>query len=194
MVSVLFARRAPAHPCMVTRRLIHSYSPTREHDVDWIQVATLGIAVVGATLGVFNAYWMIRKDVVRLRVLSRVIFISTGQVTICVEVINTGYIPVTITEVGYTSGRFAKHKSVITDDFLKRAKLPYRLEPRAAMTVTVEPIALSTPAMERLAFCHAKTACGVLVRKRLSRSWRGDVAKRLREVEQQLQKMSAEHF
>ncbi|OOG47019.1 hypothetical protein [Rhodanobacter sp. C01] len=160
--------------------------------MDLTQGVTLGIAVVGATLGVFNAYWMIRKDVVRLRVLSRVMIISTGQVTVCIEVINTGYIPVTITEVGYTSGRFAKQKTVITNDFLRRTQLPYRLEPRAGMTVTVEPSALDNPVMHHLAYCHAKTACGILVRRRLSRSWRGDAAKRLRAAGQAIQQMSTE--
>ncbi|MEW9623199.1 hypothetical protein [Rhodanobacter geophilus] len=160
--------------------------------MDLIQGVTLGIAVIGATLGVFNAYWMVRKDVVRLRVLSRVMFISTGQVTVCIEVINTGYIPVTITEVGYTSSRFAKQKSVITNDFLRQTQLPCRLEPRAIITVTVEPTSLDDPAMSHLAYCHAKTACGILIRKRLSRSWRGDAAKRLREVERTIQQMSAE--
>ncbi|AIC11142.1 hypothetical protein [Xylella fastidiosa] len=36
--------------------------------MNWTNWLTLALAVLGATLGVFNAVWMIRRDTVRLKV------------------------------------------------------------------------------------------------------------------------------
>lgn len=141
--------------------------------MDWIQGVTLGIAVVGATLGVFNAAWMIRKDTVRLRVSCVIEVTNTGLVTAAIEVINTGYIPVTITEVAFTSARNAKNKLVIINDCLNRCRLPHRLEARASMTVAAAPLDFQHPQMAITRYCHAKTACEVIVRSRI-RAWRNE--------------------
>lgn len=150
--------------------------------MNWIQWVTFGIAVVGATLGIFNAWWAVRKDMVRLRVRNRVLVVSTGHVTLCVEVINTGYIPVTITEIGYTESLFAKKKLVITDDFLRQLSLPHRMEPRTVVTMTVTPAGLDMPEMRRMAYSYAKTACGVVSRCRLPKEWRTEAADQFRTV------------
>lgn len=132
-------------------------------DMGWMQWVTFGIALVGATLGVFNAWWSVRKDLVRLRVRPVAMITDTGIASVGIEVINAGYIPVTISEVGFTSGRRAKHKAIITEDLFSRVRLPYRMEPRTEMTMTITPSFIKSPVQRRATHCFAKTACGVKV-------------------------------
>lgn len=159
----------------------------------WLQAVTLGIAVVGATLGIFNAYWTVRRGVVHLKVRAKAMVISTGHITLCIEVINTGYIPVTITEIGFTTSRFAKKKLVVTDDFLRQTALPQRLDSRAGITMTVAPASLDDPEMRRPAYCFAKTACGVRVHSRMGREWQSEEADQFRAVARESAK-SASHI
>lgn len=91
-----------------------------------MQWVTFAIAVLGATLGMFNAWWSVRKDMAGPRVRAAGMSTNTGLMSVGIEVSNVGYIPVTIAEMGFISGRFAKQKMVATDDALRRIILLYR--------------------------------------------------------------------
>lgn len=127
--------------------------------------ATLTIAVIGATLGVFNAWWMIRRDAVRLRVRFMTIYLPGRDLwTHGIEVVNASYFAVTVTEVGLQNGRFAKRRGAITGDFLGQVSLPHRLEPRTSITVAASPNSII-----KATHCRASTACGLTVRARIRR-------------------------
>ncbi|MGY4697164.1 hypothetical protein XfCFBP8356_008120 [Xylella fastidiosa subsp. sandyi] len=64
--------------------------------MNWTNWLTLALAVLGATLGVFNAVWMIRRDTVRLDVVyANVTPVAGGPPLGCVEVPNLSYLAVT---------------------------------------------------------------------------------------------------
>lgn len=128
--------------------------------MEWTNWLTLGIAVLGATLGVFNAVWLIRKDTVRLKVRFATIYLPRTDVwTGAVEVINAGYLPVTITEVAFHFGRRSKTRAAVITDLLQRTPLPHRLEPRAAISIAASPEILASIDAGRFGWCSAATAC-----------------------------------
>ncbi|MDC6408881.1 hypothetical protein PXH81_03325 [Xylella fastidiosa] len=64
--------------------------------MNWTHWLTLALAVLGATLGVFNAVWMIRRDTVRLKVTYGAMYPVSGGLPLgCVEVPNLSYLAVT---------------------------------------------------------------------------------------------------
>ncbi|KAA2285450.1 hypothetical protein [Arenimonas fontis] len=138
--------------------------------MDWIGWTTFGIAVVGATLGVFNAWWMVRRDSVRLRVrLVSLMTLPDGQWTIGIEVTNLGYIPVTLSEVALRRHAYWGKRMVVHSDYFNQVKLPLRMEPRTQITVAAEPNVRGQIKKARCRWCTATTACGVTVRKRFGR-------------------------
>lgn len=118
--------------------------------------------MLGATLGVFNAVWLIRKDTVRLKVSCTSLFIpSTGTWTCAVEVVNVGYLPVTINEVAFRHGRRSKTRAAVITDYLQRTRLPLRLEPRTAVSIAAQPQMLADIESGRFSWCSTRTACGI---------------------------------
>jgi len=138
--------------------------------MNWTQWLTLGIAVVGATLGVFNAAWMIRRDTVRLRVRYVTIYVPMADGFTCgVEVTNVGYLPVTITEVALQAHRRSKQRAVFQGDFLRQVELPFRLEARTSITIAGHPDALGEVDRGRFNYCRAGTACGIALIAKIKR-------------------------
>jgi hypothetical protein len=136
--------------------------------MEWTNWLTLGIAVLGATLGVFNAVWLIRKDTVRLRVRYTSMYIVQRDEWIGgIEVINTGYLAVSIREVAFKRGRFARQRLVITNDYMRSVSLPHRLEPRTSMTVSHSPDVLRQLQVDGYTHGLVTTACGVTAVTRL---------------------------
>lgn len=137
--------------------------------MNWISWVTFGIAVVGATLGIFNAYWAVRRDSVRLRVrFVSLLLPASGTWTVGIEVINTGSVAVTVNEVAVTGGGLGRKKrGIITEDFFRSTPLPNRLEPRTAMTIAAQPGFRDEVRRMRASHCSARTACGVTVKARI---------------------------
>lgn len=130
--------------------------------MEWTNWLTLGIAVLGATLGVFNAVWLIRKDTVRLRVQYVTIYVpGVDTWTGAVEVTNVGYLPVTVKEIAFHKGRLAKRRAVVVTDFLQQTALPHRLDARTQITIAVQPDILEMVGSRRFTWCSTATACGV---------------------------------
>ncbi|HGM5443504.1 TPA: hypothetical protein ACKP0F_000219 [Stenotrophomonas maltophilia] len=141
--------------------------------MEWTNWLTLGIAVLGATLGVFNAVWLIRKDTVRLKVRYVSIYLPAWDVwTGAVEVINTGYLPVTINEVAFHSGRRSKTRAAVLTDLLQRTQLPHRLEPRTVISVAAHPDILGNIDSGRFTWCSTSTACETQVFAKIKRKKR----------------------
>jgi hypothetical protein len=117
---------------------------------------TLGIALLGAGLGVINLWRSFDRDRVHIRVTPRGYVTSRGQSGMCIEVINLGFIPVTITQVGFTIGNGDKwfvHRSLLEG-------LPVRLEPRTAFTAYLAAGEEKDEGFAGVRLAMVKTACG----------------------------------
>jgi hypothetical protein len=128
---------------------------------------TFGVALLGAVLGVINLWWMLRKDTVRLKVRRMFAYgIQSTWRTVGVEVINVGFLPVTVTEVGFTTrGRGAK-RAPIVGDHLRQQALPKRMESRTDLTIYADPSALTDERIKKMTHVYAKTACGLTFKTR----------------------------
>ncbi|MDC6408592.1 hypothetical protein [Xylella fastidiosa] len=132
--------------------------------MNWTNWLTLALAVLGATLGVFNAVWMIRRDTVRLKVTCWNSYpVAGGAPLRSVDVTNLSYLAVTVKEVALQKGRTTDRRTPIVGDYLGRTKLPRRLKPRSALTVVASPE--YSVLFKGSGFTHVRvvTACGVEV-------------------------------
>lgn len=104
---------------------------------DWI---TLGIALLGAVLGVWNAWQAGRDRAVRFKVRATQAIGLGGPAPIClsVEVTNLSSFPITIEEVGVTVGKprgSLPRRAMIPPSNIVSGALPMRIEPRHSGTV-----------------------------------------------------------
>lgn len=138
--------------------------------MNWVQWVTFGIAVVGATLGVFNAWWMVRRDTVRLRVRYLSIYVPGTDTWSCgIEVTNLGYLAVTVDGVAFRERRRSKMRYALLEDTFGRTQLPFRLEPREGRTIVGSPELMAMVGRRRINFVQASTACGVIATARIKR-------------------------
>ncbi|MBZ9977815.1 hypothetical protein [Mesorhizobium sp. BR-1-1-10] len=69
----------------------------------WNNAVTLGVALLGAGLGIMNTWQAISADRVRLRVKpAYAIGVPGGQVMFSIEVVNLSNFALTVAEVGFT--------------------------------------------------------------------------------------------
>lgn len=126
-------------------------------------LVVFGIAPLGAGLGVLNYWRSIDKDRVKLKVTpSR--YVSNRQNGLCIEVINLGFAPVTITAISLEFGKEREWYYFGTTKYSTGAPLPHRLQPREAIAALLPPDAHEQIDMERLRCAFAKTACGLVFR------------------------------
>lgn len=137
--------------------------------MDWISWVTFGIAVTGAVLGVVNAYWMIRRDAVRIRVRFVRLLTTRGEDLCGIEVTNQSYFALTLTEVAFRGGNLKTKRAVIADDYFKRTSLPLRMEARTAVTIVGGPELAGEIRRWGATHCSATTACGITVKARIAR-------------------------
>ncbi len=132
-----------------------------ENSVNWIQLITFSLAVLGAVLGVLNTWRSIDKDRVKLKVIPKQAIPVGGadeRLTFCVEVINLSSIPVTVSDVGVLyRGTDRRGCMTVIPVMSPDGPFPRRLEPRSAFTVYSQ-----EPENRRHLKCaYAKTECGV---------------------------------
>ena len=90
--------------------------------------AALGL--LGAVLGIINLWRSFDRDRVNIKVIPKIYFTSYRTSGICIEIINLGFIPVTISQIGFTSR--TSDKWIADADLIQN--LPHRMEPRTAFT------------------------------------------------------------
>ncbi|MDD2763467.1 MAG: hypothetical protein PHE83_05775 [Opitutaceae bacterium] len=120
---------------------------------------TLGVALLGAALGILNYWRSVTRDRICLRVAARW-YVDRERVCsgIAIEVINLGFFPVTLAEVGFLApGRVRLPPAFGLD----QSSLPQRLEPRAAFTALLPAGAQYNEAVGRVVDAYALTACGL---------------------------------
>lgn len=130
---------------------------------EWV---TFGLAVLGAALGVINAWKSWVADRVRLKVLPASAFGNDGTAYLSIEVRNLSAFPVTVTAAGFEVRGSATHIQIIRPVLLGADRLPVRLESRAAVTVLAPLAALEKDQVATVRSAYITTACGL----RLTRS------------------------
>lgn len=109
-------------------------------EIGWLSIVSIILASIGALLGIINTSYLLFKDKVRLELRIRSALFSRGpyisdDFVYCLEVINMGFIPVTVSEVGFLLPGGDGNRIPFLLQQLPGAKLPYRLEPRTSVTV-----------------------------------------------------------
>lgn len=131
----------------------------------WFQGVTLGVALLGAVLGIINIWHQLSRDRIRIRVTPqvahRVTVLGISGPTLCVEVVNLSAFPVTISDVGFSQGSLKKPRLTIINPILIDGKpWPRKLEPRETVTAYCSEEIARHPDMKRMTRAYAKTACG----------------------------------
>ncbi len=133
-------------------------------NVPWKDAVTLGVALLGAALGVMNTWNAMSQRKVRLRVKpSFAIAIPHGGAAICIDVVNLSAFTVTVTEVGFaprfTRGSLPRRYVVPDPAFVDHKSWPRRLEPREAVTAYIDPASISDHRRDFYK-AYVRTSCG----------------------------------
>lgn len=131
---------------------------------EWREWLTFGLAVLGAGLGVFNAWKGWIADRVRLQVVPLFTKDTTGESYISIEVRNLSAFPVTVTAIGFTVVGGATHLQIPHPVFIGFDKLPVRLVSRTALTSLTPLIAFEESQVVTIDAAYVKTACGLQVK------------------------------
>jgi len=128
-----------------------------------VQGITLVIAILGAVLGIINTWYAVDTRRVKLKVVPKLAkFQPSNEESICVEIINLGGFPVTISEVGFfqigTQSRLTIIQPITFDD----GAFPRRLEPHSAFTVHTSNLIGNPFALRMISCAYAETQCGVV--------------------------------
>lgn len=103
-----------------------------------VEAITLSVAVLGAVLGVINAWRAIDSSRVKLKVIPKHA-IPVGDmnpcIRFCIAVTNLGVFPVTVNEVGVLYRGTDKRGAFIEPLLLDGGSWPRRLEPRSSVSV-----------------------------------------------------------
>ena len=122
---------------------------------------TFALALLGAVLGVVNVWRAISRDRIKVRVSPQWYgSLATDDTGVCLEVVNLGYFPITISKVGFTTSTADKEISYPGTFFLNGESFPHRLEPRAAITAFIPAGAEHDEVFAFVRSAFVKTACG----------------------------------
>jgi hypothetical protein len=128
-----------------------------------IQTVTTALAVLGAVLGLYNAWRNWIQDRLRIRVKASFgvgpAFGRDGH-GISIDIVNLSTFPVTITHVGFDLLIKDGHMQIPSPFFAHGQSLPIRLEPRTAATVLVARGALPDDNWGIVRNAYISTACG----------------------------------
>lgn len=139
----------------------------------WIQSITTALAVLGAVLGVMNAWRNWVHDRVNVRVLASGGSTTYGEPTICITVRNLSRFAVTIDGVSFSRAD-GRHTPVnlLPGHFMDQGALPKRLESRTSLAVFVPLSALPSNYQSVFTDVRCNTACGFVFRSGTTPWWR----------------------
>lgn len=130
-------------------------------DITWFQAATLGIALVGAVLGIINTWQGLDKARIKLKVTPAHAIPYGGideSLRFCIEITNLSAFPVTISDAGVFFHGTTKRGAIVSPVFSDHGHWPRRLEPRSSITVYSQIPRSSTG--HKIKCAYAKTQCG----------------------------------
>lgn len=107
----------------------------------WTDAITLGLATIGANLGVVNTWTTLRGKKVRLLVTPKW-GLAPGWTGLSIDVVNLSSFPVTITEIRFTLDRsrssLPKRVPIPSDAIVQGERVPTTLQPHHSMDVVFE--------------------------------------------------------
>jgi hypothetical protein len=147
--------------------------------MSWTEGVTLGIALLGAVLGIINICHQLNRDRLKLKVIPKIGFVMGGGILagdrrnsmvdalvrtgnparLCIEVINLSSFAVTISDVGFGLVRDGPRHSLINPEISAGKKWPTRLKPRESMTAYAPVGTKIDPAVMRRPVAYAATDC-----------------------------------
>lgn len=125
----------------------------------WLQGVTLGIALLGAGLGLLNAWRNWSQDRVKVLVIPTAAVDGGGDWYVSVEVRNLSTFGITVKAVGFTSMDPRRHMQVVAPRFTLGERLPVRLEPRTSCTALMA-VGANVHALAHARQAYIDTACG----------------------------------
>ena len=124
--------------------------------------------VMGILLSFLNTWRAFDRDRVRLKVSVRWAFLSfpieDTRELLCVDVINVGFVPVTVSQIGFDLAWPSKRWLAFLPLKEIGDPLPHRLEPRTSMIIYVPRRIFDSSDFAPVTNAFAKTACGRLFR------------------------------
>ena len=110
----------------------------------WKDAITMGVALIGAVLGVMNTWNAMNQQRVRVRVTPHFVASMDGRpIGVSIEAINLSAFALTIKEIGFMGG--SGRVPVLSAQFPEGAALPWRLAPRESASAMVGPRDVGIP-------------------------------------------------
>ena len=138
-----------------------------------LELVTLSLAVVGAGLGILNSWRLFDRDRIRLVVTPRLFVTSGGDSGLCMDVVNSGYLPVTLSQVMIGLRKPRGHNLHFPPGPFS-SELPKLMEPRTKATYFLPGGADQNPDFRNAVEARVVTECGRTFRGK-SRSFRSYV-------------------
>lgn len=123
-----------------------------------VQGITLGIALLGAVLGVINTWNSLSKSRVKLKVIPSHVIAEDSSIEFAIEITNLSAFPVTISDAGVLYHGTSARGALIHPIFSDGGQWPKRLEPRSSISI-FSSFPYSTSG-HRIKCAYAKTQCG----------------------------------
>lgn len=124
---------------------------------------TMGVALLGAVLGIMNTWRSMSANKVRLRVKpAYAVNALHGEIAFSIEVVNLSAFPVTVSEVGITIGGNTTKNGrvpVLEPTMLDGGNWPRRLETRTSVSCYFDP-SIFPGSSNNLGRAYARTSCG----------------------------------
>ena len=129
--------------------------------MDAVQIITTVLAVLGAVLGVMNAWRNWVHDSVKIKVLFGGATLTTGGEGMSVTVRNLSRFAVTVDSVSFCFSDRRHYPVALMDGCIVVPNtMPVRLEARTSLTIFVPASAVPDEYMTRFTHISADTACG----------------------------------
>jgi hypothetical protein len=126
--------------------------------------ATLGIALIGAVLGIVNMWRSISRDKPKIKVIPKRAIPVGGfdeRIDFCIEAVNLGTVAVTVSELGlFHQGSAYRSSLTITPIIIDGGTWPRRLEPRTSVTVYGRSDSINS-SQHPIRCAYAMTDCGL---------------------------------
>jgi len=126
-----------------------------------LEVVTFAIALLGAVLGIYNAWRNWIQDRARLRVKVSFGRSTSGARVFLIDLVNLSTFPMTVTHIGMDLLGTDEHAQIAIPIFMRGETLPVRLEPRTSVTVTQPMAEAPANGWEVVRSFYALTACGL---------------------------------
>jgi len=126
---------------------------------------TLGIALVGAVLGVINTVHSLNRDRIILRVIPQWM-IMPNALLLGVEIVNLSYIAVGIEETGFSLSKRKRGERIpfMNPVVLDGGAFQRVLQPRSSMTVFVPQQIPISEEFKNVKCAYVRTSCGLIFR------------------------------